>query len=73
MCVYHKIRGGNSEFTHRLHAKLGEEDETAKLYNRFLGQAESIEVYKSPHNPMKLQCGYSEPSIIQTPLSKAVS
>ena len=28
----------------RLHAKLGEEDEAVKLYNRFIAQAESSEV-----------------------------
>lgn len=29
---------------HRLHAKLGEEDEAANLYNRFIAKAESSEV-----------------------------
>ncbi len=31
-------------YLRRLHAKLGEEDEAAKLYNRFIAQAESAKV-----------------------------
>lgn len=33
-------------FFYRLHAKLGEEEDAAKLYIRFIAQAEATEVYK---------------------------